>query len=81
MAEQQEKPRPHGDPLRDETVEPNSAQRQSDAPPGERARGGGPARMPGGGSTASGIPAADEEHGQERRRQYSEGAEVVSRID
>lgn len=29
----------------------------------------------------SGIPASDEDAGQERRKLYKEGAEIVSRID
>ena len=33
MAEQKEQPRPHGDPLKDEVVEPNPAQRETDATP------------------------------------------------
>jgi MATE family multidrug resistance protein len=87
MAEQHERPRPHGDPLRDEMVEPNRAQRQSDAPgdvsSGDRRQGisGEHDRAEGQGSTANGIPASDEDDGKTRRRQYSEGAEIVSRID
>jgi hypothetical protein len=33
MAEQNEQPRPHGDPLKEEIVEPNRAQRETDAAP------------------------------------------------
>ena len=91
MAEQErERPRPHGDPLR-ENVEDNTAQRESDAPgpetnsiSGER-RGdltGANDRAGGRGSSANGVPAFDEDDGRERRRQYDEnGAEIVSRID
>lgn len=87
MAEQHERPRPHGDPLRNETVEPNRTQQQSDAPgdvsSGDRRQdiGGEHDRAEGRGSSANGIPAADEDAGETRRRQYSEGAEIVSRID
>jgi multidrug resistance protein, MATE family len=84
MAEHPRTPRPHGDPLR-ETVEPNRAQRESDAPgdASETGSGAESGRRRGRGqeSTANGIPAADEDDGQTRRRQYSEGAEIVSKID
>jgi multidrug resistance protein, MATE family len=84
MAEHPRTPRPHGDPLR-ETVEPNQDQRESDAPGGASEKGSGAesGRRRGGGqeSTANGIPAADEDDGQTRRRQYSGGAEIVSKID
>ena len=91
MAQQEnERPRPHGDPLR-ENVEDNPAQRQSDAPgaesnpvAGERVSDltGANDRGGGRGSSANGIPAFDEDSGDERRRQYNDnGAEIVSRID
>ncbi len=91
MAQQeQERPRPHGDPLRD-NVEDNPAQRQSDAPglesnpvAGERPGDltGANDRAGGRGSSANGVPSFDEDQGAERRRQYEEnGAEIVSRID
>lgn len=88
--EENERPRPHGDPLRD-NVEDNAAQRQSDSPgadsssiPAERlgdlTESGD--RAGGRGSSANGVPAFDEDGGAERKRQYDEnGAEIVSRID
>ena len=85
-----ERPRPHGDPLRD-TVEDNQAQRQSDAPgaesnpiAGERLSDltGTSDRVGGRGSSANGIPAFDEDSGTERRRQYKDNdADLVSGID
>jgi len=82
MAQQTEQPRPHGDPLAREIVEPNPSQRQSDAP--DDAVGGLPGREePAGGksSTANAIPAGDEVEGQQRRKRYDDGAERVSKID
>jgi hypothetical protein len=81
MAQQGEQPRPHGDPLADEIVEDNRAQRQSDAPDDVV---GGPGReepTAGSRSTANGMPAGDERAGAERRRQYDAGADLVSKID
>ena len=83
MAEQKERPRPHGDPLSEE-VEPNAAQRQSDAPPDATAGKdihGTSDRADGRGSTANGIPEFDEAAGDERKKLYKEGAGLVSRID
>jgi hypothetical protein len=86
MAQQNERPRPHGDPLADE-IEPNQAQRQSDAPPDATAGehpdelGGSSDREGGRGSSANGLPAFDEDAGEVRRKQYKDGAELVSRID
>ena len=91
MAENEnERPRPHGDPLRD-NVEDNAAQRQSDAPgpesnPVASDRSEGPAeesdRADGRGSSANGVPAFDEDDGAERRRQYEKNdAGLVSGID
>ncbi len=83
MAEQQkEAPRPHGDPLKREIVEPNPAQRQSDAP--DDVVGQQPGReepTAGDSSTANGISASDEADGAERRKLYERGAELVSKID
>ncbi len=83
MVEQQkEAPRPHGDPLEREIVEPNPAQRQSDAP--DDVVGQQPGReepTAGVNSTANGIPASDEADGEQRRRLYNGGAELVSKID
>jgi hypothetical protein len=75
---------PH--PLRD-VGEENRAQQQSDAPPDasiELGRGEivqETDRDNGRGSTANGIPAFDEAAGQKRRRQYAEGASLVSETD
>jgi len=73
MPEEKERPRPHGDPLRDEldetNREENRAQSQSDAPAdiigeqSDRDRG------------------SDEAEGEQRRRQYDNGADLVSSID
>jgi hypothetical protein len=82
MPEQNQPPRPHGDPLNPESVEPNTGQRQSDAPPdvvGQR-----PGReepTAGTTSTANGTQESDEEEGRERRKRYDDGADLVSRID
>ena len=88
--EEAEPPRPHGDPLRD-NVEDNPAQRQSDAPGPDTSsiRGeqgddltGANDRADGRGSSANGIPAFDEDGGEERKRQYKDNdAGLVSRID
>ncbi|MBA2302204.1 MAG: hypothetical protein H0W08_06175 [Acidobacteria bacterium] len=66
--------------------EENQAQVQSDAPPdatvgigaGEREESD---RDGGRGSTANGVPAFDEDDGAKRRRQYQNGAELVSGMD
>lgn len=74
----------HGDPLSAE-VEPNAAQRQSDAAPD--VAGGAEAlrersdRAEGRGSTADGVPAFDEDAGKQRKKQYDEGAGLVSEVD
>jgi hypothetical protein len=84
MPEDTGKPRPHGDPLTDEVVgEENRAQRQSDAPPDatvdpdivDRAE------EKGYDNTANGIAPFDEAEGEIRRRQYRDGAGLVSRLD
>lgn len=86
MPEQHERPSPHGDPLEREIVEPNPAQRQSDAPDDVVANEQRPSRREesdregGRGSSANGLPASDE-GGEQRRRQYEGGAELVSKID
>ena len=87
MAEQSERPRPHGDPIGGEVVEPNPAQRQSDAP-GDAVSGdrrddvtGTSDRSDGRGSTANGLPAFDEDEGEMRKKQYESGADLISRID
>ena len=91
MAEQHEAPRRQGTPLADSATdanrEENRAQRQSDAPPdliggGREGRGGEESARDGGrGSDANGITADDEADGAKRKRQYKEGAEIVSRMD
>ena len=86
MAEEKERPRPQGDPLR-EVLEENRAQRQSDAPPDSSVEVGRDEivqesdRDGGRGSTANGIPAFDEDAGKKRRKQYDEGAGLVSEMD
>ena len=85
MPEQKEPPRPHGDPL-DEVVdrgnvEQNAAQRQSDATNDAASLGGVEQPTAGTTSDANGIPAGDEADGAKRKKQYGEGAELVSRID
>jgi hypothetical protein len=89
MAEQSERPRPHGDPLEDlveMNSEDNRAQAQSDAAPdateephGDRLNNSD--RADGRGSDANGIPAFDEADGAARKKLYRDGAELVSKID
>jgi hypothetical protein len=89
MAEQNERPRPHGDPLEDlveMNSEDNRAQAQSDAAPdatgephGDRLNNSD--RADGRGSDANGIPAFDEADGEARKKLYRDGAELVSKID
>jgi hypothetical protein len=67
-------------------VEENAAQRQSDAAPdavAERDAGlvESSDRADGRGSSANGTPAFDDAEGEERRKLYRNGAEIVSRID
>ena len=89
MAEQDERPRPHGDPLESviaNNPEDNRAQRDSDAPPDATSDAGGREfnnsdRAGGRGSDANGVPSFDESEGAQRRRQYKDGAELVSGID
>jgi hypothetical protein len=107
MPEQNEPPRPHGDPLEDERRntgraadknvdsgkrdranldrghldEPNAAQRQSDATNDAASLVGTEEPTIGTTSDANGVPAYDEADGHRRRRQYDDGAELVSRID
>ena len=72
MAEQNEQPAPHGDPMRREVgnQEENRAQRDSDAPPDATTE-----------PRPDGIPEFDEAEGEQRRKLYDSGAELVSRID
>ncbi len=90
VAEQDDdKPRPHGDPLEDVVTnqEENQGQQDSDAPPDVVAEKGSGDRMltsdreNGRGSDANGIPAFDEADGERRKKLYEEGAILVSRID
>ena len=89
MPEDKERPRPHGDPLEGaignprNTPDDNQAQVQSDAQP-DAVGGGGREesdRDGGRGSTANGVPVFDENDGQLRRRQYKDGADLVSGLD
>lgn len=86
MPEEKEPPRPHGDKLlnTDRAGRPdNPAQAQSDATPDAVASGRAEdrSRDRGRGDTASGIPSSDEDDGAQRRRQYKEGADLVSGTD
>jgi len=89
MAEQTDRPRPHGDPLKDEVTEnreENRAQRDSDAPPDATAaprpdRRTNPDRPGERGSDAYGVPEFDEADGERRRKLDDDGADLVSRID
>ena len=83
MPEQNQPPRPHGDPLEEEVVntETNAAQRQSDAPDDAVSLEGVEEPTAGTRSDANGIPASDERDGAARRKRYDDGAELVSRID
>lgn len=71
---------------RPEDAEENQAQRQSDATPdagagpeGDLLRGGEPRGNRG--STANGVSAEDDADGELRKRQYREGADLVSGMD
>jgi hypothetical protein len=70
-----------------DSTEENTAQRQSDAAPdahGSAGQGGfveTSDREGGAGSSANGVPAADEADGERRRKLYEQGATLVSRID
>ena len=81
MPEQNEPPRPHGDPLEEEIVESNQAQRQSDAAPDAGGMRGREEPTAGTRSSADGVSAADEADGEARRKRYDDGAELVSKID
>ena len=91
MPEEKEPPRPHGDKLGASVGNPrhdredNQAQVQSDAP-ADAVGGGAPAREEsdrdgGRGSDANGVPAFDEADGAQRKRQYKDGATLVSGLD
>lgn len=86
MPEEKEPPRPHGDKLtntRRDDRDDNPAQAQSEATPDVVATGGAEesSRDRGRGDTANGIPSSDEDDGAQRRRQYNEGADLVSGTD
>ena len=89
MPEEKEPPRPHGDKLAgaigNATTDraDNEAQVQRDAPPDALGAGGREAsdRDRGQDSTANGVPVSDEDDGELRKRQYRNGAELVSGID
>lgn len=96
MPVEKERPRPHGDPLENvvhPNPETNRAQSQSDATPeeiprhvnanreGERDFKALSDRAKGRGSSANGIPEFDEDAGAKRKKQYDDGAEIVSGID
>jgi hypothetical protein len=90
--EQDERPRPHGDPLEElvegnaeENTEENRAQAHSDASPDAFGEPRGDMnqsdRADGRGSDANGIPAFDEAEGEARKKRYRDGAVLVSKID
>lgn len=91
MPEEKEPPRPHGDKLKGtagksrHNPEDNQAQVQSDAQPDATAAIGGGReesdRDGGRGSSANGVPEFDDASGAQRKRQYDDGAELVSGID
>jgi hypothetical protein len=89
MAEKDERLGPHGDPLESviaNNPEDNRAQRDSDAPPDATSDArdsefNNSDRAGGRGSDANGVPSFDESEGAQRRRQYKDGAELVSGID
>ena len=87
MPEEKDPPRPHGDKLGVGNAvnnrEENQGQSQSDAPPdavgvGAREEND---REGGRGSDANGVPAFDETDGAQRKRQYRDGATLVSGMD
>ena len=91
MPEEKDPPRPHGDPLEGvagntrNNPDDNQAQVQSDAQPdvvGGAATGREETDRDGGrGSTANGVPVFDEDDGARRKRQYKDGADLVSGLD
>jgi hypothetical protein len=87
MPEEKEPPRPHGDKLgvgnAANNPEENQGQNQSDAPPDAVGVGGREEtdRDGGRGSDANGVPAFDETDGAQRKRQYKDGATLVSGLD
>jgi hypothetical protein len=86
QSDQQRAQRDRLDDVIDASPEENAAQRQSDAPPDATAEPRGDRlntsdRAEGRGSDANGIPAFDEADGENRKRLYDNGADLVSRID
>ncbi len=87
MPEEKEPPRPHGDKLGSaagntrNNPEDNQAQVQSDAQPDAVGSGEESDRDRGRGSSANGVPAFDEDDGAQRKRQYKDGATLVSGLD
>jgi hypothetical protein len=86
MADLTKRPGPGGDP-RQRNPEDNRAQAQSDATADEVGGRLDPDwteqsdRAHGRGSDANGIPEFDEAAGEQRKKLYRDGAEIVSRID
>ena len=88
MPEDKDPPRPHGDKLQGSsrpernTRDENQAQVQSDATPDAVQPGREESdRDHGRGSTANGVPVFDEDDGAQRKRQYRDGADLVSGLD
>lgn len=86
MADRTRRPGPGGDPMQ-RNPEDNPAQARSDATADEVGDRLGPDfteqsdRAHGRGSDANGVPEFDEAAGEQRKKLYREGAEIVSRID
>ena len=82
MAQQSERPSPHGDPLEDivgANPEENRAQRDSDAPADATLEPGGLSdRANERGSDANGVPAFDEADGEKRKALYRDGAHITA---
>ena len=68
MPQQNEPPRPHGDPLGPEIVDNNQAQGQNDAPDDPD-------------QTEVDTSTLDEAEAERRRKLYEGGIELVSKID
>jgi hypothetical protein len=86
MADLTRRPGPGGDPLQ-QNPEENRAQAQSDATADEVGDRLDPDyteqsdRAHGRGSDANGIPEFDERAGEQRKKQYRDGAKIVSGMD
>lgn len=86
MADSTRRPGPGGDPL-ERNPEDNPAQARSDAPADEVGDRLDPDytkesdRADGRGSDANGIPEFDERAGELRKKQYRDGAKIVSGLD